>query len=199
MAEPFELLAVPFDVYLAPAGTEKPDLGDDVAASGSAWVLLGTRGADEYDEGGITVTHEQSINLYRGLRSTGPIKAFRTSEGLLLAFTLNDLTVESYAKCVNDATVDESSGNSKAVALRQGPQVSDFALLARSTDGPYGDGAPAQYWVPKVIQSASPAVVHKKGTPAGLALVFTALEDLDAATEAERFGFFEAATGPLGS
>lgn len=199
MPEPFEIMAVPFDVYLAPAGTGKPDLGDDVEASGSEWTKLGVRGADEYDEAGITVTHEQSVNLYRGLRGTGPVKAFRTSEGLTLGLTLNDLTPESYAKVVNDATVDASSGNSKAVALHQGPQVATFALLARSVDGPLGDGAPCQYWVPKVFQSANPAVVHKKGTPAGLALVFTALENLDALSDDERFGVFEAATGPIGS
>ncbi len=50
-----------------------------------------------------------------------------------------------------------------------------------------------------VQQSGSPAVVHKKGTPAGLALVFTAMENLDAASDDERFGVFEAADAPLGS
>lgn len=198
MPEPFEIMAVPFDVYLAPAATAKPDIDADLASI-PAWVLLGLRGAGEYDEAGITVTHEQTIEMYRGLRGTGPVKSFRTSEGLTLGFTLNDLTVESYAKVVNDAAVDESSGNSKLVQLHQGPQVATFALLAISPDGPYGDGAPCQYWLPKVSQSGSPAVVHRKGTPAGLALTFTAMEDLAATTDDERFGVFEAADGPLGS
>ncbi len=135
MAEPFEIMAVPFDVYLAPAGTAKPDIDADLSSI-PAWLLLGQRGADEYDETGITVTHTQAQNLYRGLRGTGPVKAFRTSEELSLGFILNDLTVESYAKVVNDAVVDSSSGNSKAVALHQGAQVSTFALLAISPDGP---------------------------------------------------------------
>jgi hypothetical protein len=198
MPEPFEIMAVPFDVYLAPAGTAKPDIGADLTGI-PAWVLLGLRGAGEYDEAGITVTHEQTIEMYRGLRGTGPVKSFRTSEGLTLGFTLNDLTVESYAKVVNDAAVDSSSGNSNLVQLHQGPQVATFALLAISPDGPYGDGAPCQYWLPKVSQSGSPAVVHRKGTPAGLALTFTAMEDLDAASDDERFGVFEAADAPLGS
>jgi hypothetical protein len=199
MPEPFELMATPFDVYLAPAETDKPDIGEDVAASGSDWVLLGKNGAAEYDEAGITVTHQQTIEMYRGLRGTGPVKSFRTSEDLTFGFTLNDLTVESYAKVVNDALVDVSSGNSRAVALHQGPQVATFALLARSPDGPYGDGAPCQYWIPKVSQSGSPAVVHAKGKPAGLALVFTAMENLNASSDEERFGVFEAADEPLGS
>lgn len=192
MAEPYEILAVPFDVYLAPAGTSKPDIADALA---SPWVLLGTRGADEYAEAGITVTHEQTIFEYRGLRGTGPIKATRTSEGLKLAFTLNDMTLESYGKILNDATVEDIG--SRAVRMRQGAQVATFALVARSADGPYGDGMPAQYWIPNVYQSGSPAVVHRKGEPAGLALEFTALEWLDAASEDLRFGILEAqdATG----
>jgi hypothetical protein len=198
MAEPFEILATPFDVYVGVEGETRPDLADDPAASGSGWTLLGIRGADEYDEAGITVTHEQNVELYRGLRGTGPIKAFRTSEGLTIGFTLNDVTLESYAKAINDATVDSAGGVSTS-NLHQGPDVATFALLARSPNGPYGDGAPCQYWVPKVFQSGSPAVVHKKGTPAGLALVFTALEWLDATTVEERFGVLEASEAPLGS
>lgn len=199
MSEPYEIMATPFDVFVALAGTEKPDIGDDVEASGSGWTKLGQRGADEYDEAGITVTHAQEQTFYRGLRGTGPVKAFRTSEDLTLGFTLNDLTVESYAQILNDAAVDVSSGNSRVVGLHQGPQVNAIALLARSVDGPYGDGAPCQYWIPKVVQSGSPAVVHRKGVAAGLALVFTTMENLDALTEDERFGVFEAADGPLGS
>lgn len=189
MPEPFELLAAPFDVFLAPAATPKPAI--DVDPTGAGFDLLGTRGADEYDEAGVTATHEQTVNLYRGLRGTGPIKAFRTSEGLMLGFTLNDLTLESYGKVLNDAAVDDT-GNARAVTLHQGAIVETFALLAKAQDGPYGDGLPIQYYIPKVFQSASPAVVHAKGKPAGLILVFTALEDLDATSEEERFGVLEA-------
>lgn len=193
MAAPYEIMAVPFDAYLAPAGTSKPDIA--ASPTGQGYTLLGVRGADEYDEAGVTVTHEQSINEYRGLRGTGPIKAFRTSEGLKIGFELNDLTLEAYGKILNDATVADIG--SRAVTLHQGAQVATFALVLKSADGPYGDGMPAQYWVPVVYQSGSPAVVHKKGDPAGLALEFTALEWLEAASEALRFGVLEAqdATG----
>lgn len=193
MAAPYEILAVPFDAYLAAAGTAKPVI-DDTTLTG--WTRLGTRGADEYAaDAGVTVTHEQSINEYRGLRGTGPIKAFRTSEGLKIAFTVNDLTIETYGKILNDNDVEDVGARS--AKLHQGAQVSTYALLLRSPDGPYGDGMPVQYWVPTVYQSGSPAVVHKKGEPAGLALEFTALEWLDAASEDLRFGVLEAqdATG----
>lgn len=188
MAEPFEIMAVPFDVYLAAAGTAKPAI--DATQPTGGYALLGSRGADEYDEAGVSVAHEQSVELYRGLRGTGPIKAFRTSEGLKISFTLNDLTLESYAKVLNDATVDTTGARS--IPLHQGAQVATFALLAKSADGPYGDGLPIQYWVPTVFQSGSPTVVHRKGQAAGLALEFTAIEWLDAASEELRFGVLEA-------
>lgn len=191
MSAPFEIMAVPFDVYLAPAGTAKPDIDAAIDASGSDWVLLGRRGADEYDAGGITVTHGQTVNVYRGLRGTAGVKAFRTEEELTFGFTLNDLTLESYGKVLNDAMVDDA-GNSRAISIYQGAQVATFALVARSPDGPYGDGLPVQYWIPNCFQSGSPAVVHQKGIPAGLALVFTAMLNLEADSDDERFGVLEA-------
>lgn len=196
MAAPYEILAVPFDVYLAPAGTAEPDIDDD--PPNAPWALLGTRGADEYDEGGITVTHGQEVNVYRGLRGTGGVKAFRTSEDLTFGFTLNDLTLEEYAKVLNGNAV-VAGGGERSLGIHQGPQVATYALYAKAQDGPYADGAAYALYVPKVFQSGSPAVVHRKGVPAGLALVFTALEDLDALSEEDRFGVIRADDGTAGS
>lgn len=190
MAEPFEIIAAPFDVWLAPVGEAFPAIEDDPAGN---WELLGTNGAANYNEEGITVTHEQTLEFFRGLRGTGPVKAFRTAEGLMLGFTLHDLTLEEYAKVLNDVTVTDvpaAGGNAgyRHMPMHQGPSVSQFALLCRGAS-PYNDDTMSmQYEVPKAVQSANPAPVHRKGTPAGLACVFTALEDLDAATDAERFG-----------
>ena len=63
--------------------------GLDVAvAQGEIVALLGTNGARNYAEDGITVTHEQTIEQFRGLRGTGPVKAFRTAEQLIDLFGL---------------------------------------------------------------------------------------------------------------
>lgn len=189
MAAPYEILATPFEAFLAPAGTAKPDIAS--APTGQGYTRLGIRGADEYDaDAGVSISHDQTINEYRGLRGTGPIKAFRTSESLKIAFTLNDMSLEQYGKVLNDATVEDVG--SRALTIHQGAQVATFALVLKSDDGPYGDGDPIQYWVPVVYQSGSPTVVHKKGEPAGLALEFTALEWLDSPSEALRFGIVEA-------
>lgn len=198
MPAPYELLAVPFHAYLAPAGTDEPDLDQAIDGSGSPWVLLGTLGADEYDEDGITVTHEQNIEMFRGLGSTIPIKAFRSSEGLTIGLTVRDMTMETYAKALNDATVD-SSGIGKAIDLYQGYNVAQHALVIRAADGPYADGAAVQYWVPTVVQSANPAPVHKKGTPAGLAIVFSAMKGVGASDPSEYLGVVRALEEAPGS
>lgn len=196
--DPNELLAVPFTAYLAPADTAEPALDEAIDGSGSEWVRLGNLGNDEYDEDGITVTHEQTIEYFRGLGSTIPIKAFRTQEGLTLGLMVRDMTMETYAKALNDAEVD-ATGPGKAVALYRGYNVAQHALVIRSVDGPYAEGAAMQYWVPRVVQSANPAPVHKKGTPAGLALVYTAMKQPGATDPAEYLGVVRALEEAPGS
>lgn len=189
MSEPFEILATPFEVWLAPVGEEFPALGDTPSGE---WELLGANGADNQGDEGVTVEHQQTINIFRGGKSTAPLKAWRTEEGLRIAFALHDLTLETYSKALNDATIgadiaDDDIG-SRSVLLHQGGQVAVYALLARGENSPYGDDMQAQYEVPKVYQSGNPTPIYRKGQPAALAFEFMALADLDAATEDERFG-----------
>lgn len=191
MAQPYEILAAPLEVWLAAYGEAFPDPGD--ASPGGNWELLGVNGADNQGDEGLTIEHQQTINIFRGGKSTAPLKAWRTEEGLRIAVTLFDVSLETYAKAINDATVTDSSPGSSSIGTRevnlhQGSQVAVFALLARGEHSPYGDDWALQYQVPKVYQSANPAPVYRKGQPAGLAFEFMALADLDAATEDERFG-----------
>lgn len=180
MSTPYEVLAAPFDVWLAAANTAETQV--DTAPSGS-WTKLGANGADNYNEDGVTVTHEQNIETFRGLGKTGSLKAWRTEEDLKVEFTLHDVTIEQYKKALNDnsiTTVAAGSGvpGSKRISNIQGYDVSLFALLARSRSAsPYGDSWNFQYWIPVCYQSESPEPVYKKGEPAGLKLVFMALQD----------------------
>lgn len=191
MSAPFEILATPFEVWLAPVGEAFPALGD--ASPGGNWELLGVNGADNQGDEGVTVEHQQTLNVFRGGKSTAPLKAWRTEEGLRIAFTLHDVTLETYAKAINDQIVTQDppgsdSIGSREIPLHQGGQVAVYALVARGENSPYGDDMDAQYEVPKVYQSGNPAPVYRKGQPAGLAFEFMALADLDAASEEERFG-----------
>jgi hypothetical protein len=189
MSEPYEIIMAPYEVWLAPLATAFPDLDEAPAA---AWVKLGTSGKDNMDEEGVTVTHGQTLSAKRTLGSTGPLKVKRTEEELTISFTLIDLTLEQYAKALNGVTVTDVAAGAgtpgyRKITLRQGPDVTLYAMLCRGVS-PYGDDYIAQYQVPKCYQSDSPAPVFNKGDAAALKLTFSALEDLDAATEAERFG-----------
>lgn len=186
---PYEIIMAPYEVFLAPVGESFPDV--DTAPAGN-WKKLGTNGKYNLSEDGVTVTHEQTINLHRTLGSTGAVKASRPEEGLLVALVLEDLTAEEYAKVLNNVGVSDIAAASgtpghRDITLRQGPSIASFAMLVKGPSA-YGDNWNSQYQIPRVIQNGNPAPVFNKGDAAGLACEFVALEDATAATEAERFG-----------
>lgn len=175
MAAPYEIICAPLTVYVAPTGTAFPAVN---AAPAGSWFKLGTSGTKNYGERGVTVTHDESVSTFTPAGSTAPRKAYRVSEGLAIEFELVDMTIEQYAKILNDTTVTTTVGPPaiKDINLMQGLTVKTFALLARGTS-PVNESLPAQYQVPIVYEAASPAPVFSKSGPASLAVRFQALED----------------------
>ena len=191
---PYEIIAAPFTAWWAPVGTAFPLIG---AAPAGDWVKIGTSGDRSETEEGVTVAHSQELNLVRTAGATGPVKAFRTQEGLVISFALLDLSLEQYKLALNSNAVATTAAGVgaagyKAIKLYQGLQVTPMALLLRGEASPYGDGYRSQYEVPVCVQSGSPEPVYTKGDPASLALEFTALEDPNAASADLRFGRFVA-------
>lgn len=187
--EPYEIVAGPLELWLAPVGTTFPDI--DAAPAGD-WALIGTSGKENHSGDGVTITHSQTIEQARPGGTTGPVKAWRTEESLMIALVLWDMTVEQYRTALNGVSVaTEAAGvgsaGTKTIGLSQGHEVTCYALLARGVS-PYGSGFNAQYEVPRCYQSGSPAPVFRKGTPAALSLQFEALEDPNATSDSERFG-----------
>jgi hypothetical protein len=178
MAAPFEIVASPLTVWLAPVGTAFPDVSQAPAV---AWVKLGTSGDKNYRDDGVTVSHEQEIEVFRPAGGTGARKAWRTEEDFSIEFELVDLTPEQYAKVLNDATVSTVApgaliGGAKTIPLQQGRNVATFAMIARGLS-PTNDSFASQYQVPLCYQSENPEPVYNKDEPAGLAIKFSALED----------------------
>lgn len=192
MPEPYQIVAGPFEVYVAPVGESFPAIDD--SPPGGNWTLLGTNGAEEYNEEGVTVAHDETIEDFRMLGATGAVKSNRVSESLAIRFTLHDLTLEQYAAALNFNTVTETAAGAgtqgfKEVNLYRGFVVAQRALLVRGTGlSPYGDTFDVDYQVPRTRVASSPEVVFRKDQPAGLSLEFMALIDLNAANEGERFG-----------
>jgi hypothetical protein len=189
MANGLEIIAAPFDVYLAPYGTAMPAIN---AAPAGNWFKLGSAGSKNYDESGVKVMHDQKIDLVHTLGRTGAAKALRSQEGTKIVFTLLDLTLEQYRKVLNDvavSVVNAASGvpGSKRIPIRRGLSVAEYALLVKGAVSPEGSGWSMQYELPRGYVDGSPDVVFVKNKAAGLQFTIAALEDYNA-VDGEEFG-----------
>lgn len=187
--QPYEIIGAPFTLWVADVGTAFPALDAD---PGEGWTKIGTNGDRNYDEQGVTVAHSQSLNYARPAGATGPVKAFRTEEDLMISLTLWDLTLEQYAFAMNRNAVTTTAAGTgtagfKEIGVYRGVHVAEMALLLRGVSA-YQDDWIAQYEVPRAVDAGNPEIQYTKGTPAGLALEFRAMEDLEASSPAERFG-----------
>lgn len=193
---PYEVIAAPYTVWMAPLGTTFPDVGSDPSAS---WEKIGISGDKSQTEAGVKVKHDQSLKKIFSSGATGPIKMVRDQEDMEISFEIMDLTLDSYSHALNEnavaSTVAVAGTNAaqKAIGLRQGITVAEMALLVRGPS-PYGADIAMQYELPRCIQSGKPSPVFAKGKPTGLALAYTVLEDLNAPTDDARFGYLRART-----
>jgi hypothetical protein len=195
---PFEIIAAPFELWVAAVGVSFPDV-DEVPDS-SDWTLVGTSGDLNYTQDGVTVDHAQTLSAFKPLGSTGKRKVTRVEEEQKISLTLADLSLEQYALALNGNTITTTPASAgvpgtKKIGLMRGTNVRQYALLVRGPS-PYMEDGVAQYEVPVVVQSGQPKPVFRKGAdqPADLALEFDTLEDPDASTPDERFGRFVAQT-----
>ena len=183
MAQPYEIVAAPLARYVAEGDTVAPAIDDDDAAIIAAgWSLVGKSGTRNISDEGVTVTHSQEISRFTPAGATVPRKVWRTAEGLIIAASIADVSVEAYAMALNDAEIttvaaDVGVPGQKSIDLFQGDQVATFALLARGLS-PEDETLAAQYVVPRVFQgSDSIEITYNKGEPALLTLEFEALSD----------------------
>lgn len=195
--QPYEIVAHPLTVYLAPVGTAFPAVD---ATPAVAWQRLGA-GLENYGDDGVTVSHPQTVEKWRG-QSVQPVKAFRTEEDLIIAFTLHDVSAATYARILNDATVTQTAAGvgtpgTSAFPLARGSSIATYALLARGKS-PANNDLTAQYQVPYCYPDGEPEVVYQKGEPAGLEFELHALVDRNATSERERFGRLVIQTAPAG-
>lgn len=175
MASPVEIVGAPYTIYVADVGESFPAIGSAPAGN---WVKLGANGADNYDDPGVTVTHGQSLEHFRGAAVSGPQKSWRPEEDQLIEFALADLTVEQYAKVLDDATVTTDAGPpaEKYFSTYRGIVVKEYALLAIGVSA-HDAAEPAHYEVARCVQAGEPAPQHHKGGPGMLACQFMAHYD----------------------
>lgn len=177
-----EVIGNPYSIWVAPVGTTPPAID---AAPSASWFLLGTNGINNQGSDGVTVNLGETISSFTPAGDTLKVKDWRTDEDLSVAFSLVDLTVEQFAKIMDDAavtTVAASSGvaGQKSLKLKRGINLKYYALLARGLS-PYDDGTGAfnaQYEFTRVCQTGSQAPKYLKGTPAELAVEFSIRGDV---------------------
>jgi hypothetical protein len=179
MAAPYQIVAGPATVFIAPTGTPFPA----IAAATTGWLSLG------HTDGGVKVKHVQTITYEPGYDDGAPIKARRTSEGLTITFVLAESTLERFSTVLDSAALTTGAAE-KSIVLAQSYIVQKWSMLVRGPS-PYMDNAFMQYEIPVVVQGADPEVVFVKDKYSGLDCEFNALADLSGGA---RFGRLRAQT-----
>lgn len=189
---PFEIIAAPATVYVAPVGETYPVIDADPAGK---WVSLGET------EGGVTVAHQHNVVELRTDQRIGIKKIVRSEETLRITFMMAELTLENMAKVLNDQTVTtvapvaadaaanppvDAAAGYREFDLYRGVQVNQLAMLIRG-DSPYMD-ALLQYELPAVSQVGQPQVAFVKNDKSVMSLEWVVLEDPDATKDEDLFG-----------
>ena len=178
--QPYEVVCSPYTVYAAAVGTAMPNLDVAPVTGTGAWTLVGTSGNKNYTDTGVTVTHTQTVSTFIPAGSTTVRKAWRTDEGLTVAFEVADLSPPQYALLLDNialATTAPATGNpgDSHFQVMRGVQVNQYALLVRGIS-PVNEAYTAQYEVPSAFQMGNPAPRYSKQGPATLAIEFHAYE-----------------------
>lgn len=178
--QPFEVVCAPYNVYAATVGTAFPNVDTAPTTGAAGWTQVGTSGNKNYTDTGVTVTHTQTVSTFIPAGSTTVRKAWRTDEGLTIAFEVADLSPTQYALLMDNIAVSTQAPTTgvpgdQHFELFRGVQVNQYALLVRGIS-PVNEAYTAQYEVPSSFQMGNPAPRYSKQGPATLAIEFHAFE-----------------------
>jgi hypothetical protein len=176
---PFEVIAGPATVYLAPVGEAFPDI--DEAPAGN-WASLGDT------EGGVQVTRPQPNTALRTDQHLAPVKFIRTEIDLQITFSIVELTLENLAKVLNGVAVTTNAGppSRRSMPIAADQDMQQYAMLIRF-DSPYFNGD-AQWQIPRVVMTADPDMTYGREDKTVCTTEWMGVADPNAATHADWFG-----------
>ncbi len=173
MAE-IEIVNGPLSLYWAPVGEAFPVVS---AAPAGNWLLIGTSGAFNYTEDGVTVANDKTLEFFRSLASGFPRKSFLTEADINITVIMADLTLTQMRVALNQNTVTVG-GAEDSIELDVGLDPVEIALLVRGTGkSPQLLGGNMQYELPRVVEQNSQELGFVKGEPAGVEMMFTVIYD----------------------
>jgi hypothetical protein len=173
--EPFAQITGTAKIYIAPKGEAPPSVS--AGAPGGNWVYLGET------EGEQSIEYSGALTTFRVNERSGPVKAVRPEEDVVVSATLVELTLENYAYVLSQVSNVTTSANpaAKRLANKRGFCPAEYALLvwgeADSPEGLY----PGYNYLPRVVSDAEPTVTRARDGRAALEAMFRALEDYDQA------------------
>lgn len=182
-----EIIVAPMEAWWAPVGESIPDLADSPTGN---WEKIGQNGIAS-QSGGVTVRHTNGLTEIRTDGGTAPQKVSRQEEDLEVEFNIVDLSLEAYAKALDDQTITDTAAGSgtagvRTIPIRRGTDVGVKRLLLRG-QSPYGASYKSQYVVAQAYIKGDIEVAYTKDGEAMLHFLFGAIEDPTQASEEDRF------------
>ena len=167
-----EVLTGPLEVYLAPAGTAKPDIGTD--PPNGDWTLVGQSGSRNQTEDGVTIANTPSYTDFTGAGDIDPIKMFIETREQLVTVNIADLHPDTVATAFH-SEVTESDGV-RTVSLEGTNVPKEFALVAKGRSALTDEeGKHSQWFWPRVANVSESEMEFTKAEPASHELQFRKL------------------------
>lgn len=173
MAE-LEIVNGPLSLYWAPVGEAYPAVS---AAPAGNWTLIGTSGAHNYSEDGVTISMEKTTDFFRALASGFPRKAFISEADIMVNVQMADLTLQQIRLALNQNTVTVGAGVDE-IQLDVGLDPQEIAVLVRGVGkSPQFAGGNLQWEIPRSVEAGTRELSHVKGEPALVELTFQLIYD----------------------
>ena len=174
MAE-LEIINGPVTIWWGPVGETFTVIGAAVAGN---WVQIGTSGAHNYSEDGVSIRTEKTIEMFRALGSGYPRKAFLSEADLFITVSLADFTLAQLRTALNQNTVTSDGGGFDHMEFDVGLDPTEIALQIRGTGkSPLIAAGNLQFNINRVVEIGSQDYNFSKGDPVMGELEFQVIYD----------------------